>query len=514
LTFELETAKSAAFITKKRKKTKQTRSQHFKPISSSSTSSQANRQPQNTLTILTRRAFFNLLSKEDHHIELFVSYIMTSKTAKIISQTIDGASERAILIAGNGLVLHRNPAANRFLFRPDDVNAAVDSAAAAVAGKQQHCVTDFMVLPQGIPVDGDWKSIEHCRIVMANGETTRTERYIHWVQYENDNSNDNDIVKGEESEDAAGASEDDAGIQASSSCYWTAFICSKHERVREIVDHAFDPVLTANEHGIIKTVNEAAIQLFGYTEQELVGQNLHKICGGGHAAHHAAYIQNYMKTGVKHAIGQKREVLGRKKDGSEFPCELGVQEIKDVSTGQRFYCGFFKDLTQLKQHQAAIQERQALMQGMINASFDSMLEIDQDGIIQIVNDSACHMFGYTRQEFVGSNVSIICGNGHADRHDMYMQRYLETGQKHIIGIKRQVKARRKDGSELEVELGVQEVDLTNGKKSFCGFIRDLTAQKMDKRALRKQQQLIHGKFFAQDGEDGEEEGEAKCPFSH
>jgi PAS domain S-box-containing protein len=413
--------------------------------------------------------------------------LCSSTAAKIIAQTIDGASERAILIAGNGLVLHRNPAANRFLFQPDDLD---DSA-------QIHWVTDFMVIPQGMipPADGDWKSIEHCRIVMADGETTRTERYIHWVQYDN---------KGE--------SEDSGATGQASSSYWTAFICSKHERVREIVDHAFDPVLTANEHGIIKTVNEAAIQLFGYSEQELVGQNLHLICGGGHAAHHDAYVQKYLRTGVKHVIGQKREVLGRKKDGTEFPCELGIQEIKDVSTGQRFYCGFFKDLTQLNQHQAAIQERQALMQGMINASFDSMLEIDQDGIIQIVNDSACHMFGYTREEFVGSDIAMICGDGHADKHAMYLQRYLATGEKRIIGIKRQVKARRKDGSELEVELGVQEVDLTNGKKAFCGFIRDLTAQKMDKRALRKQQQLIHGKFFAQ--EDEEEEGHSLCPFSN
>lgn len=59
-------------------------------------------------------------------------------------------------------------------------------------------------------------------------------------------------------------------------------------------------------------------------------------------------------------------------------------------------------------------------------------------------------------------------------------------------------ARRKDGTELEVELGVQEVTLSTRKKAFCGFIRDLTQQKKDKRALRKQQQVIHGKFFNAD----------------
>ena len=135
------------------------------------------------------------------------------------------------------------------------------------------------------------------------------------------------------------------------------------------------------------------------------------------------------------------------------------------------------------------------MQGMINASFDSMFEINQQGIIKIVNDAACSFFGYTREELIGSNISIICGGGEDKKHAAYMERYLRTGQKRIIGRKRQVKARRKDGSEIEVELGVQEVTLKNGELAFCGYIRDLTAQKQDKRALRKQQRLIHGKFF-------------------
>jgi PAS domain S-box-containing protein len=185
-----------------------------------------------------------------------------------------------------------------------------------------------------------------------------------------------------------------------------------------------------------------------------------------------------------------------------------VQEFNDVSTGLRFFCGYFKDLTLLKKHQAEMEERQALAQGMINASFDSMFEINERGIITLVNDSACSMFGYTRDEFLGSNISIICGGGEASNHDAHMKRYLDSGVKHIIGRKRQVVARRKDGSEFDVELGVQEVKLaTTNKVAFCGFIRDLTEQKKDKRALRKQQQIIHDKFFGTaDSNSSTEEG--------
>lgn len=368
-------------------------------------------------------------------------------TCQAMVRVLDGASERALLISDDGLVLHRNGAADHFLYKNPSGTTMI---------------TEIMVCPE----NEDWKTIPRSRMIKWDGVSTRSERNIQWVVFDSDGAT-----------------------------YHVAYICSKHERVREVVDHAFDPVITANVNGVIVTANDAACTLFEYPEGELVGANLSKLCTEEDAKHHDMYVQRYNETGQKKIIGVRREVMARKKSGAVFPCELGIQEIKDVSTGKKFFCGFFKDLTLLKEHEAAIKERQALMQGMINASFDSMFEINQYGIIKIVNDAACSFFGYTREELIGSNISIICGGGDDKKHAAYMERYLRTGQKRIIGRKRQVKARRKDGSEIEVELGVQEVTLKNGELAFCGYIRDLTAQKQDKRALRKQQRLIHGKFF-------------------
>jgi len=394
-------------------------------------------------------------------------------TARLLVTVLEAASERAVLIDGaDGRVLHMNGAARHFLWcGPDDETATTTRSTAAVY------VTDLLALGDE---DVDWRSVPHCRVVRKDGTTTRTERNIHMAPL------------------------DPCCPCGCGQQYYTAYICSKHERVREVVDHAFDPVLTADETGTICTANEAATALFGYAESELVGHNLRKICGGGHAANHDRYMQNYLQTGVAKIMGTKHEVLAKKKDGSEFFCELGIQEISDASSGKRYFCGFVRDLTLLKQHEAELQERQALAQGMINASFDSMLEINEAGIITVVNDAACAMFGYTRDEFLGSNISMICGDGHGEKHASYMQNYKEGGEKHVIGRKRQVKARRKDGSEFEVELGVQEVILSTGKKAFCGYIRDLTAQKKDKRALRKQAQMIHGRFFGKEGAEADE----------
>lgn len=242
-------------------------------------------------------------------------------------------------------------------------------------------------------------------------------------------------------------------------------------------------------------MNKAATELFGYTEIELVGNQIAIICPA-----FDEYMKTSLELGISENIGKKHEVRGIKKNGQEFPIELGIQEFSDANSGKRYFCGFMKDLTMLKHQQAQLLERQALAEGMINASFEPMMEIDETGIIKIVNAAACSLFGYSREEFIGNNISMICGGGHASRHAGYMKRYMDTGVKRIIGMKRQVKARRKDGAEIEVELGVQEVNLSGGRKAFCGYIRDLTQQKKDKRALKKQAELIHGKFFG--GEDG------------
>lgn len=400
--------------------------------------------------------------------------LLACPTAKLLATVLDGASERAVLLSHDGTLLHLNTAAQRFLSHEHD-----------------H-VTDFLA---DASVDDDsWKTMTRSHIVMISGKTTRTERNIHVVELDHPtsccNRNGNADTTTQEP------------LERRTPQYYTAYICSKHERVREIVDHALDPVLTADETGKICTVNEAATALFGYSEQEMVGQNIAMICGGGHAVHHNQYMQHYMETGVAKIIGKKREVTARKRNGTEFPVELGVQEISDVSSGKRYFCGFLKDLSKLKQHEAEIAEKQALAQAMINASFDSMLEIDQAGIIQLVNDAACNMFGYTRDEFLGSNISMICGGDHGDKHDAYMARYLEHGGRRVIGTKRQVQALRKDGSEFTVELAVQEVTLSTGKKAFCGYLRDMSAQLHAKRTLRKQQQMIHGKFFGTSPETG------------
>ena len=168
--------------------------------------------------------------------------------------------------------------------------------------------------------------------------------------------------------------------------------------------------------------------------------------------------------------------------------------------GKVVFCAFIKDLSPEKAHQEEMKQRIDLMQGMINSSFDPMFQINEKGIIQNINTAAVALFGYRREELIGHNISIICGKEHAANHDGYMERYLKTGQKRVIGRKRKVAARRKGGAEFEIELGVQEVESSSGEKMFCGYVHDLTSQMLEKRRQKKQDQTMRGNFFGDMGQ--------------
>jgi len=145
---------------------------------------------------------------------------------------------------------------------------------------------------------------------------------------------------------------------------------------------------------------------------------------------------------------------------------------------ERMFCGFVKDVTKKRQYEKELLRRERLNHGILEASVDALFTINQKGIIQIVNEAATKQFGWTREELIGQNIKMIVGGNHAVNHDNYILRYLRTGEKRVIGKKRELTARRKDGSEFPIELGLTEVKMQGEERIFCGFTRDLTQEKM------------------------------------
>ena len=122
-------------------------------------------------------------------------------------------------------------------------------------------------------------------------------------------------------------------------------------RYRAVINTATDGIVTINEMGIIQAFNPAAERIFGYTVNEIIGQNVKTLMPSPYHDEHDGYLANYRNTGIRKIIGIGREVQGRRKNGEVFPLDLSVVEWHDH--GQRFFTGITRD----NSARAAIQQQ-------------------------------------------------------------------------------------------------------------------------------------------------------------
>lgn len=115
-------------------------------------------------------------------------------------------------------------------------------------------------------------------------------------------------------------------------------------------------------------------------------------------------------------------------------------------------------------------------EGILETAVNAIVTISEGGIIETVNAATERMFGYAREEMVGHNVAMLMPTPYKERHDLYLNNYLETGKRKIIGIGREAIAQRKDGTIFPIDLSVGEVMLPKGR-IFTGIIRDLSERK-------------------------------------
>src|SRR6516164_10012214 len=141
-------------------------------------------------------------------------------------------------------------------------------------------------------------------------------------------------------------------------------------------------------------------------------------------------------------------------------------------------------LTSPAQGQAVLRDSEARTRAILQTAVDGIITIDTGGLIESFNPAAERLFGYTADEVLGQNISMLMPSPYRQEHDSYLARYLQTGEPHIIGIGREVRARRRDGTTFPISLAVSEVHLA-GRRIFTGIVHDLTARVQAEEALRR-----------------------------
>ena len=124
--------------------------------------------------------------------------------------------------------------------------------------------------------------------------------------------------------------------------------------LKAIIDNAIDGIITIDERGNIESINPAACKLFEYTPEEAIGKNVSFLMPPPDKQQHDEYLDRYQRTGHAHIIGIGRDVVGLRKNGTQFPFRLGVSEVQFL--GRKIYAGFIHDISHQRQAEERLKE--------------------------------------------------------------------------------------------------------------------------------------------------------------
>lgn len=145
-------------------------------------------------------------------------------------------------------------------------------------------------------------------------------------------------------------------------------------------------------------------------------------------------------------------------------------------------------------------ERDALLRSIIETSPDGLITIDEQARILSFNPAAEMMFGYQADEVLGRNINCLMPPPYREAHDGYIERYLKTGERRIIGIGREVMAQKKNGDVFPIDLAIGEVVLADCRH-FAGFIRDVSARHAAEQSVNELgSELLHVSRLSELGE--------------
>jgi two-component system sensor kinase FixL len=165
--------------------------------------------------------------------------------------------------------------------------------------------------------------------------------------------------------------------------------------------------------------------------------------------------------------------------------------IRDDAGVARHLSGIFLDIDEEKQVEETLRTRETHLRSILHTIPDAMIVIDGRGIMQLFSTAAERLFGWSEQEAIGQNVSVLMPEPDRTRHDSYIARYRTTNDPHIIGIGRIVTGKRRDGTTFPMHLSIGEMQ-SGGEPYFTGFVRDLTEhQKTQARLQELQSELVH-----------------------
>src|SRR5918993_3430240 len=169
-------------------------------------------------------------------------------------------------------------------------------------------------------------------------------------------------------------------------------------RYRTVLDAAFDAIVTITPEGIVRWFNRGAERIFDHKAEEVLGQQVTLLMPERYRELCVAGLQRYLRTGEARVVGGTTELVGLRKDGSEFPMEMSLGETHE--DGQRLFTGIIRDITERKRFEEAL-ERLSRQHGMVlEAAGEGIFGLDLHGNVTFVNPAGSDMTGWSSQDLL------------------------------------------------------------------------------------------------------------------
>ncbi|WP_052764117.1 PAS domain S-box protein [Microvirga massiliensis] len=247
-------------------------------------------------------------------------------------------------------------------------------------------------------------------------------------------------------------------------------------RYRAIVETAVDAIVLIDARGIVQSFNPAAERVFGYGAGEVLGQNIRMLMNPRDREAHDGYLGSYLRTGEARIIGIGREVVGRRKDGSEFPLDLAIAEWH--AEGETFFTGIMRDVSERRQ----AEEANARLAAIVSSSGDAIVSFRvPDGRILTWNRGAERLFGYTEAEAVGGPVTLLLPPERPDGPTGVFARAM-AGERVELDTVRV----HRSGERIDVSITATQVRTPDGRALGVSIIyRDIRERKRAEALMRE-----------------------------
>lgn len=237
-------------------------------------------------------------------------------------------------------------------------------------------------------------------------------------------------------------------------------------RYRDFAEAAADWFFEMNENLEFTYVSEGHRRMLGLEPEQVIGKTRWEAHSHRRLKEEDHLWQAHIATMQAHEDWKDFTYTLICDDGERRVVSNSAKAIFDANGEFKGYRGIGRDVT----HET---NSQARLFSVLELVPDAIVTIDQDGLIASFSPAAEKLFGYEIAEVIGQNVKILMPPPYRDEHDEYLDHYLETNEKKIIGLGREVEAQRKDGTVFPINLAVNEFQI-DGRRMFTGVVSDLT----------------------------------------